>query len=210
MRYEERGRGRGGGGAPNLFVAQGVNRVEVGGFPGGVGSENDAHDRTDHQADNDPIHGDYCGFFQKEGGGIAAENAEDNANCPADFAQDDRLHDELGHDVALFGPDGAADADFAGAFGDGDEHDVHNADAGGEQGDGADKGNAQADGPGEGFELGDERVVGQDLKVVLLSRRHFAEHAHDAAGFFDGVIVAGLIAGLDQEVQAAVPASEPV
>ncbi len=42
-------------------------------------------------------------------------------------------------DVAGGGADGFADADFVGAFGDGDEHDVHDADAADDEGDASDE-----------------------------------------------------------------------
>ena len=52
---------------------------------------------------------------------------------PADQRQQDGLEQELGEDRALGRTDRFADADLAGALGDGDEHDVHDADAADEE-----------------------------------------------------------------------------
>jgi len=41
----------------------------------------------------------------------------------------------LEEDLAVGGADGFADADFAGAFGDGDEENIHDADAADDEGD---------------------------------------------------------------------------
>ena len=60
----------------------------------------------------------------EEGGDIA----EDEAHETADDAQNEGFKEELEHDVAGAGADGFADADFASAFRDGNEHDVHDAD----------------------------------------------------------------------------------
>src|SRR6266567_2429502 len=111
-----------------LFVSQRIDRVEVGGFEGGVGSEHDSDDGANHQSDNDPIHRDDGRQFQHQGEDVSAGDAEADSHDSADLAQHDGFHDELRHDVAFFGADGTADADFARSFGDGHEHDVHDAD----------------------------------------------------------------------------------
>ena len=63
---------------------------------------------------------------------------EDNANESADAGEEDALPEELGEDGALGCADGFEDADFAGALGDRDEHDVDDADGAEAQGDDAD------------------------------------------------------------------------
>src|SRR5207247_4534330 len=136
------------------------------------------------------------------------EDAEDNAGRPADFADDHRFHDELSHDVALFRAHRAPDADLASPFGDRDQHDVHDADARSQQRDRADHGDAQAHRHGERLELLDQRISGEDFKIVLFARRHFADHTHDAAHLLDSIVVAGLVAALDQDIQTAAPATE--
>ena len=65
------------------------------------------------------------GDDQRLDAGDAQEHAEDSAQP----REQGGLDEELGDDVQAGGAQGAADADFAGAFGDGGEHDVHDADA---------------------------------------------------------------------------------
>ena len=64
--------------------------------------------------------------------------AREDADDPADVAEDDRLEQELRQDALRLGPQGLADADLPGPLGHGDQHDVHDADAGHDQGDDAD------------------------------------------------------------------------
>jgi hypothetical protein len=54
---------------------------------------------------------------------------------PAERRQDHRLDQELQQHLALQRTDGQAQADFAGTFGDADQHDVHDADAADQQAD---------------------------------------------------------------------------
>ena len=63
----------------------------------------------------------------------AADQADDDADERADDRQQHRLGDELHDDVGLGGADRLADADLARSLGDGDQHDVHDADAADEQ-----------------------------------------------------------------------------
>ena len=65
-------------------------------------------------------------------------------------------------------------------------------------------------GEGEGIELRDQRIVGDDFKIVLLARRHLADDAHDAAHLLHGVVICAWLARLHQDVQAAVPAAVTV
>lgn len=61
----------------------------------------------------------------QEGGCVAERDAHDTA----DETQDDGFEEELEENIAGRGTNGFADADFAGTFGNGDEHNVHDADA---------------------------------------------------------------------------------
>ena len=79
-------------------------------------------------------------------------------------------------------------------FGDGDEHDVHDADARREQGDGTDHRHADAHVAREAVELLDHRVVRRDFKILLLSGPHLADDAHGAARLLEGGVVAGRVA----------------
>lgn len=73
-------------------------------------------------------------------------DGNENAGDGAAAAHEEGFQEKLAKDFGARGADGAADADFPSALGDGDEHDVHDADAGNEQGD---KSNEEQDG-GEG------------------------------------------------------------
>ena len=68
----------------------------------------------------------------------AGQPAQD-AGHPADDREGDRLDEELADDVAAFGAQRTADADFAGPLGDRGQHDVHDADAAHDQRDGGDQ-----------------------------------------------------------------------
>src|SRR5215510_5045767 len=110
------------------LVSEGLNGIQIGRFVGGISAKDNSHDGTDEKTKNDPIDRDDGSQFEIPGGGVAAENAEKDTEGAADFAEDNRLENELSHDVALFSADGAADSDLASALGDRDQHDVHNAD----------------------------------------------------------------------------------
>ena len=75
-------------------------------------------------------------------GGHTGEERDDDRNRhphqqtgkTAAEREDARVDQELQHDAALARADGAADADLLRAFGDGGEHDVHDADTAHQQG----------------------------------------------------------------------------
>src|SRR5436190_6289068 len=190
-----------------LLVTQRINRIEVSGFPGGISTENNPHDGADEQTDDDPIHGNHGGPFQKIRSGISADNSEDHTDRAAEFAQNNRLHYKLCHDIALLCTDSSADSYLACALSDGNKHDVHDANPGSEQGNRADKRYPQAHGARKTFELSNHRLVGEDLEIVLLSGRHFAQRAQSAPDLLDSIFVTSLIARLHQNAQAPVPAS---
>ena len=109
----------------------------------------------------------------------------------------------MGHDVSFPSAHGAANANLTRPLGYRDEHDIHNANAGGQQGNRTDKGDSQPHGHGKGVELGDEGIIGKDLEIIFFARRHLPQHAHDPAHLLDGILIAGLIPRLDQDVQTA-------
>jgi hypothetical protein len=109
--------------------------------------------------------------------------------------------------LALLGPDGAADTDLLGPLGHGDEHDVHDADAGRDQGDGGDDGGPDAEVLGEAAELRDERIVGDQFEVIVLAGGDLADGTEDAADLFDRRGVGGFVGGLhlDLERESSLP-----
>ena len=64
-----------------------------------------------------------------EGNEESEDVAEREAHDAAHDAKDCRFEEELEQDVATAGANCFANTDFAGAFRDGDEHDVHDANA---------------------------------------------------------------------------------
>ena len=64
--------------------------------------------------------------------------AEGDADQSAESGERHRFGEELPDDIAPTRANGFANADFAGALGDGHQHDVHDADAADEQADGTD------------------------------------------------------------------------
>ena len=93
------------------------------------------------------------GGLHPPGKDVAAEDAKARAEDAADFAEHDGFHDELNHDVPSLGADRAADADLARPFRHRDEHDIHDADARGQQRDRADNDHADAHGHRKSVEL---------------------------------------------------------
>jgi hypothetical protein len=65
------------------------------------------------------------------------------------------------------------------------------------------QGHSPPDCSGKCIELRNQRVVGKYLKIILRTRRNLPRRPQDAADLLDGVLVARLIAGLDQNAQAA-------
>ena len=72
----------------------------------------------------------------KEGANVAESEAHDAAHD----AENHGFEEELQKDVAAAGANGFADTDFACAFGDGDEHDIHDADAANDEGNASNNG----------------------------------------------------------------------
>ena len=80
-----------------------------------------------------------------EGNEEGCDVAEDEAHNAADDAENEGFEEELEQNLAGAGADGFADADFASALRDGDEHDVHNANAADDEGNARDEGEHTGD-----------------------------------------------------------------
>src|SRR5688500_7402992 len=117
----------------NLFVPEGVDGVEFGGFAGGVEAEEDADGDGGGEGDDDRAAGDGGGPFEEAGHEFGDDHTEGDAKQAAKNAEGDRFGEKLQQDIVAARADREADADLAGAFGDADEHDVHNADAADEE-----------------------------------------------------------------------------
>src|ERR1035441_6928535 len=102
--------------------AQRFDRSEAGGSSGRVGAEEQAGGQRGAEGEEDRVGGDFrvhSGDFE-----LAADDADGHAGESAEDRYEHCLGQELGEDVRAPGADRLADADLAGALGDGHEHDV--------------------------------------------------------------------------------------
>ena len=150
------------------FALEAGDGVHAGGLPGGLESEDEAGGDGGGEAAGDGDGGDQDAPLGEEsadppGGGEAERDAEDSPGP----GQDDGFDEELAEDVALAGPEGAADGDFAAALGDGDEHDVHDADSPDDQRDAAHRAEQQGEDSHLRLHPGDEFLGGDDLEFQV-------------------------------------------
>src|ERR1035438_7212868 len=157
-----------------LFVSQGVDGVDAAGLDGGVDAEDDADGDGDAESDHHGGGSDDRLPFGGAGDQPGEEESEGNAQETAADGDEDGFGEELANDIEAAGADGAADADFAGAFHDGGEDDVHNADAAHQQRNGGD---------------GDHDVGEDGLGALLLGE--------EGGGDGDGEILHGMVGGIE-------------
>src|ERR1017187_10257577 len=112
-----------------LLIPEGVDGVDAAGLDGGVDTEDDADGDGDAGSDHHGRGGDDGLPFGGAGDQPGEEKAEGNAQQTTADGDEDGFGEELADDIEAAGADGAADADLAGAFHDGGEDDVHDADA---------------------------------------------------------------------------------
>ncbi len=116
-------------------VTEGVDGVFAGGFDGGIDAKDEADDDGSGESDHEDIDVDVrvkrSNNRKKEGEDIAKGEATD----AAEGREDEAFKEEFLEDVTGGCTDGFSDADFAGAFGDRDEHNIHDADAADDEGD---------------------------------------------------------------------------
>lgn len=101
-----------------LFVTDSFDRVEVGGFLGGIPAEENAGHGADNERKADRIHLDGnrpMGENHDEPRSDEPDEDADDAACDAD---DYGLDEELRKDVDATGTDGHAQANLTGALGD--------------------------------------------------------------------------------------------
>ncbi len=83
---------------------------------------------------------------------VRGDDGDNDTGDAGEEGQDEAFQQELGEDVAAAGAEGFHDADFAGSLGDGDQHDVHDADAADGEGHGADDAEKDLKSDGEGYD----------------------------------------------------------
>ena len=112
---------------------------------------------------------------------FATPMPRDDADDAAEQRHGGRFDEELQQDVVAARAERLADADFAGALGDGDEHDVHDDDAADDQRDGGDGCDDGAEAVEDVAKQILEGGAGVDGERILGTRRQVAADAHDGA-----------------------------
>ena len=108
------------------------------------------------------------------------EDGDGDAQQAAGAGERHGFHQELADDVAAARAHGLAHADFACALGDGDQHDVHDADTAHQQAQSRNRDGHQADEAGDVVELLDDLVGRGDGEIVFGAGGQTADAAHDA------------------------------
>ncbi len=123
-------------------MAEGYDGVHAGGSHGGEHARDDADQREDREGDQHDgaggveddvavvVGGLVDGGVERHGWDqLGDDDRDDHADDTGDEGQHEAFEEELGEDVAAACAEGLHEADLAGALGDRDEHDVHDADA---------------------------------------------------------------------------------
>ena len=121
-----------------LLITQGVDGVELAGLHGRCQTEHDADEHGEHHRDEAGAAADCHGGTHDAREHIGKADAAAYPQYTAQRGQHGSLGEELPQDALLLGADGDLQADFPGALGHGDQHDVHHADAADDKGDGGD------------------------------------------------------------------------
>lgn len=121
-------------------LAEGIDGIFAGGFDGWVEAEDGADTNRDGEGGEEDININIRGERGDEGDGEGASVTEGEAEDAAENGEDETFKEELKEDIEIGGTDGLSDTDFVGALGDGDEHNIHDADAADEQGNAGDEG----------------------------------------------------------------------
>src|SRR5216684_2089186 len=176
-----------------LFVAEGFDRVEAGGADGGDHaadqSDGDEDDDGDDQSDGVDHEANVAGLGVfghsavegKSADGKGNDVSQNDAEEPADEGNGKRLCQKLEEDVAAARAERFLHADFAGALGDGDEHDVHQADATDSQREGADEGEQDLEAEGDDLELVNLLHQIKDKQGAAVGGIELVLRAHDVA-----------------------------
>src|SRR6202453_2539592 len=119
----------------DLLVTQRLDRIQASGLGDGQAPKNEADADGNGEADDDgPTrdHGFQRAYNRDQHDDGAAENNSDQA---ARAGQRHGLEKKLPGDIFATGADGFAYTDFASAFGDGYQHDIHHAHSANQQAD---------------------------------------------------------------------------
>ena len=104
------------------------NRIFAGGLKGGIDTEDNTNDKGNKEGDDEDLPANVGGERSDDRNEEGEEIAEDDTEDAAHDGEEEGFKYKLHEDVAAGGADGFPDADFVGALGDRDQHNVHNAD----------------------------------------------------------------------------------
>ena len=165
-----------------------LDRIHASGLLGGDVTEENANEHADEEGDIDGPEGNGTGHSEHGNDEGARSPADKDAQQSAGDADEDRLDKELEGDDGTGGAYGHAETDLLGALRDGDEHNVHDADSGHEQGEGGGHDEDNGDGvhrTGHGFH---HLCLRTDLEVIGCVILELVVVAEYLGEFLDGCI----------------------
>jgi len=189
-----------------LLITKGFNGVEVGGADGGDHATDEANygenagGNEDGDGGDDELDVGIVGVFGN--GGVEGDAAhakrdgvgEDNASEAADAGDGEGLGEELDEDVVAARAESLFDADFAGTLLNGDEHDVHESDAGDAKGERADEGEQDLEGDGDDGELMELRLeICDEDGAMVRGAKVMSGGEGGAEVLFDDFVVASIV-----------------
>lgn len=159
------------------LIPQRLDRIQPGGFGGGVVAGHHAYAKAEDEAGEDPVPGNDKARLQQERHAVPDQQAQHNPEDAAHLADDHRFGQELTADQLRRRAQGFPDPDFSRALRHRNEHDVHQPDGRAEQGDETDDRGGNSDRADlREQEVGDA-VALRDLEVVLLFDANAADGA---------------------------------
>src|SRR3974390_874843 len=170
-----------------LLVAEGFDGVEFGGFDGRPYAKDKTHTDADGNAGGGGPERNDAGPPQGEADQEDEEIDEDQGNEAARPGEGHGLEKELPGDIAVLGTDGFANSDFTSAFGDADEHDVHDADAANEQADRTQNHGGKADLVDDLVIFGRNLLGGGEREIVSSAIGDIAPALHHFADLIKGL-----------------------
>src|SRR5208283_2771926 len=163
------------------FLAQGFDGLQQSGFARGIYAKEEADsggkDFGDEDGADGDEHGDGSSGRDQDGNSVGDEDTQG----ATEGGHEGGLDEELEKDVAAAGAESFTDADFASAFGDGGEHDIHDDDAADDKEDGNDANHSGGNDAGEIFPEVHERGGIEDTEGVGLVGREMAASAQEDA-----------------------------
>lgn len=123
-----------------MITTQRVDGVFAGGFDGGVKAKDSADDERNVEGGKDDLEAEEWREGSDDGDEEGADIAKSKTGKAADEREDESLEEKLQEDIGVGGANGFTNTDFVGAFSDGYEHNIHDADAADKQGNAGDEG----------------------------------------------------------------------